>query len=664
MCLRNTCGQIATVCIAAAIGSAQAQDPVDTLLDNSGKLQTTVTLDRSVYFPDEAAVITISVLNPTSNALQIYAPFTMRTGCLQVFAPALPGSVDPICNSLVDPDTPTTIMQPGEQRQITLNSFDNQFDRGLPAMEAGSVPTQAGTFALSYGYWNAKSVPFQVVLPHLEAAAVVRVADITDTDESGKKIQFPGYMHVFAVEWEGQTSVCVTRDSSFMRSPVRADANGNLDDAPGVFTRIATSASPVVSLSVIADAAANLTINWEDSEGNQETATSPGPPIPASAAVGVTTVPPGLSISVDGIAYTSPHTFQWVPGTRHALAAGRSETDAGGRQYAWTNWSDDYQASHEIFAPAQATTYTAYFAMSYGLTLAVSPAHAGYITPWETAFSPGASSGLYPPGSAVKLSVMPVAGYTFSGWTGPVADPSSAATSVAMNGPQTVTANFMANVAAPEIDPPFGTYITPPLVTIRTRTPGATIRYTMDGSTPTETSGTLYTGLIPLKGTTTIKAIAYANGMVPSEIATANIAIEPLAGAPLFSPPAGKYPAAQTVTLVSLTAGASINYTTDGSMPTPTVGTRYSGPITVSSTTTILAIAYGPGMAYSGVNSATYTIGAAAAVAPEQHGSGVLRPHSQEDQQIRSIAAVTQTEDRTSSLMLPSHGLTLVESPR
>ena len=140
----------------------------------------------------------------------------MRTGCLQLYAPALPGSTDPICNSEVDADTPTTIMQPGEQRQITLNSYDHQFDRGLPAMGAGSVPRQAGSFALSYGYWNAKPVPFQVVLPRLEAAAMVQVADITETDETGKQVQFPGYMHVFAVEWEGQTFICVTRESSRM----------------------------------------------------------------------------------------------------------------------------------------------------------------------------------------------------------------------------------------------------------------------------------------------------------------------------------------------------------------------------------------------------------------------------------------------------------------
>lgn len=216
----------------------------------------------------------------------------------------------------------------------------------------------------------------------------------------------------------------------------------------------------------------------------------------------------------------------------------------------------------------------------------------------------------------------------------------SAQTSVMMNGPQAVTANFVANVAAPLISPGGGTYITPPLVAITTPTRGASIRYTTDGSAPSVDSGTPYGGPFTLKTTSTIHAIAYASGMADSEVASAIIGIEPLAGAPLFSPAAGKYPVAQTVTLRCLTPGTSMNYTLDGSIPSPTAGTLYAGPFTISSTTTVKAVAYGPGMAQSGVNSATYTIEPVAVLAPP---------------------AVTQMPDGTSRLMLPSHGLALVE---
>ena len=78
--------------------------------------------------------------------------------------------------------------------------------------------------------------------------------------------------------------------------------------------------------------------------------------------------------------------------------------------------------------------------------------------------------------------------------------------------------------------------------------------------------------------------------------------------APIFSPAAGTYTSAQTVTISTPTPGASIRYTTDGSTPSQTAGPLYSGPITVTSSLTVNAIAYASGMINSAVSSAAYTI--------------------------------------------------------
>jgi hypothetical protein len=61
------------------------------------------------------------------------------------------------------------------------------------------------------------------------------------------------------------------------------------------------------------------------------------------------------------------------------------------------------------------------------------------------------------------------------------------------------------------------------------------------------------------------------------------------------------------VTLATATEGAEIYYTTDGSAPT-TSSTKYSGAITVSTPTTIKAIAVKAGMEDSDVLTAAYTI--------------------------------------------------------
>ncbi|SER45425.1 Chitobiase/beta-hexosaminidase C-terminal domain-containing protein [Lentzea xinjiangensis] len=90
----------------------------------------------------------------------------------------------------------------------------------------------------------------------------------------------------------------------------------------------------------------------------------------------------------------------------------------------------------------------------------------------------------------------------------------------------------------------------------------------------------------------------YTHGSTQAPVAT-----------PTFSPPGGAYTSAQTVTISTGTSGATIRYTVDGSTPTAS-SPVYSGPISVTSSRTVNAIAVKAGLANSAVASATYTIGA------------------------------------------------------
>ena len=85
-----------------------------------------------------------------------------------------------------------------------------------------------------------------------------------------------------------------------------------------------------------------------------------------------------------------------------------------------------------------------------------------------------------------------------------------------------------------------------------------------------------------------------------------------------FSPAAGTYSGAQSVTISDATSGATIYYTTNGTTPT-TSSTKYTGPISVSSTETLQAIAVATGDANSAVASATYTIGSSSPDPREMH---------------------------------------------
>lgn len=72
--------------------------------------------------------------------------------------------------------------------------------------------------------------------------------------------------------------------------------------------------------------------------------------------------------------------------------------------------------------------------------------------------------------------------------------------------------------AAPVFDPMGGTFTTAINVSLSCSTENSTIRYTVDGSTPTTETGTVYENAIPVVATTTIKAIAYADGYEPSAV--------------------------------------------------------------------------------------------------------------------------------------------------
>ena len=157
--------------------------------------------------------------------------------------------------------------------------------------------------------------------------------------------------------------------------------------------------------------------------------------------------------------------------------------------------------------------------------------------------------------------------------------------------------------ATPTFSPAAGAVAYGTTVAITSATADATIYYTTNGDEPT-TSSTPYTDPIAITAATTLKAIAVKGGLENSAVATANFTV--VAATPTFSPAAGVYTSAQSVTISTSTDGATIYYTTDGSDPT-TSSSSYTSAISVSSTTTIKAMAVKENYTNSSVASATYT---------------------------------------------------------
>ena len=166
------------------------------------------------------------------------------------------------------------------------------------------------------------------------------------------------------------------------------------------------------------------------------------------------------------------------------------------------------------------------------------------------------------------------------------------------------TISESAAAAVPTFSAPRGMYYNPPTVTIASATSGAAIYYTTNGSTPT-TSSAKYTGPVTVNTSEVIKAIAVTSGSSKSKVASTSYTLQ--AAQPVFSVAPGVYNQVQHVTLTDTTSGATFYYTTNGTKPT-TSSAKYTGPIAVTGSETVWAIAVVPNFNNSMPSMATYSL--------------------------------------------------------
>ena len=185
----------------------------------------------------------------------------------------------------------------------------------------------------------------------------------------------------------------------------------------------------------------------------------------------------------------------------------------------------------------------------------------------------------------------------------------------------TYTVVGTSTLATPTFSPGAGSYSATQTVTI-TFPAGSTgcvgINTTPTAPTPGTcgAGGTTYSGPITVNASETLNAIATEAGATNSSVGTATFTITiPTVTAPTFTPAAGSYTSSQSVTISDATTGATIYYTTNGSTPT-TASSIYGGPITVSSSETLEAIAVETGYTASPAATAAYTISPALADSP------------------------------------------------
>lgn len=159
--------------------------------------------------------------------------------------------------------------------------------------------------------------------------------------------------------------------------------------------------------------------------------------------------------------------------------------------------------------------------------------------------------------------------------------------------------------------PTNGATVTSPFtLTASTRTcaskPAVSMGYSIDNGTAVIESTSFTASVTAPTGAHVLRVKCWGQ-QVGDQVALNINVVQPTAATPSFSLPSGSYTSSQIVSVAASTPGATIYYTVDGSVPT-TASTVYTGPIAVSKTMVLSAIAAAPGHTNSGVVSASYTI--------------------------------------------------------
>lgn len=309
----------------------------------------------------------------------------------------------------------------------------------------------------------------------------------------------------------------------------------------------------------------------------------------ASQSVSLSSSTVGASIyyTTDGTTPTTSSTL--YTGTPVSVAQSKTIKAFG----VLANWADSPVSSAVYTLAASTPTIApdgAVFLGTQSVTLASdteSPAEIWYTVDGSTPAA-SAPSILYTGAFNVSTPVVVKAAAFKTGWT---------ASSVS-------SASFVPTVATPVFSPAPGTYTTSQTVTM-TSTPGASIYYTTDGSTPTPSS-TLYSAPVNLTETTTLKAAAFLVGWANSAVATGAFTLK--VADPVLSPASGKWFTQRNISVTTATPGATMYYTMDGTEPTTSSTPVAAGSILVDRSMSLKVRAFKSGLVSSSTTRGRYAV--------------------------------------------------------
>ena len=130
----------------------------------------------------------------------------------------------------------------------------------------------------------------------------------------------------------------------------------------------------------------------------------------------ISTNPEGRDVEVDGMMFTTPQSFDWLPGTSHTIGVPSTQGDDTER-FRFAKWSDGGDREHTVAASSVTTVFTAHFIQEFQVETGARPPAGGTVT-----IEPPSADGFYVSRTPIEVTAVPAEGYAFGTWWGDLRD--------------------------------------------------------------------------------------------------------------------------------------------------------------------------------------------------------------------------------------------------
>jgi hypothetical protein len=267
----------------ASAGEATKNTPASSTSSDIAIPQMAVSLDRSEYFPGEAARITILISNPGPSTLKILEPFTAGTGEMSLYQNDGKGwyhtgeqgaRVGTFLSAL-----PTRLISSSEKIEQTFRSDKPRFGTD-PSFAYPQVPMpfEPGRYSIGYSYASHTRPIFTIVPAIIEKIVYVPLQKPLTYGPPDKPKQIPREVSLAVLsDGKGLHYVVISCSGHHLNHDAlqypmgRMVGNAAILGPLAPYIRLGSSTASILSLDGVADAEENVTVTWSTSDGHRTT---------------------------------------------------------------------------------------------------------------------------------------------------------------------------------------------------------------------------------------------------------------------------------------------------------------------------------------------------------------------------------------------------------